>query len=187
VCVQSDAIETTTKTVQKQHLTGPLKNCPMVTESLLSRLVQHLKGRWEERSHLEPWGTSGSTGVRVDSDWWWISEGPEADERLQEWLTVIRDTTESTKTGFLFQQPIWDFDQLAAEHSRGEESLYELPSVRYTGTLKYTEDLMLVVILDEPLTADSPLTLSKGAFPHMLGVKVQQTDCADSAHVADLP
>ena len=45
----------------------------------------------------------------MDSEWWWISEDPEADERLREWLTVIRDATESMKTGFLFQQPIWDF------------------------------------------------------------------------------
>lgn len=40
------------------------------------------------------------------------------------------------------------------EHAGGEESLYELPSARYTVTLKYTEDLMSVVILDEPLTAE---------------------------------
>ncbi len=99
---------------------------------------------------------SEQTGAtpRVDSEWWWISEDPEADERLREWLTVIRDATESMKTGFLFQQPIWDFEKLAAEHAGGEESLYELPSARYIVTLKYTEDLMSVVILDEPLTAE---------------------------------
>ncbi len=74
---------------------------------------------------------------------------------------MIRDTTESTKTGFLFQQTIWDFDQLAAEHALGEESLYELPSVRYTVTLKYTKDRMSVVILDEPLTVEGGNRCSK--------------------------
>ena len=53
-----------------------------------------------------PWGIIGSMGTRVDSEWWWVSEGMEAVERLRDWMTVLENTAESMKSEFLFQKSL---------------------------------------------------------------------------------
>ena len=66
-------------------------------------------------------------GIRVDSEWWWVSEDTGAEECLRQWMMVIQDTAESMKSGFLFHQPMWGWDQLEQGLEEGGGVLTQLP------------------------------------------------------------
>ena len=100
-----------------------------------------------------PWGNVGSMGIRVDSEWWWVSEDTGAAECLREWITIIQSTAESMEIGFLFQQPTWGWGQLEQRLEEGGVDLSATPR-DVTVTLVYAEDLTSVAgILSTPVPA----------------------------------
>ncbi len=89
-------------------------------------------------------GNIGSMGIRVDSEWWWVSEDTGAEKCLRQWMTVILDKAESMKTGFLFHQPMWGWDQLEQGLEEGGGGPHAAPRNNVTVTLVYTKDLTSV-------------------------------------------
>jgi hypothetical protein len=68
-------------------------------------------------------------------------------------MTVIRDTSESMKTGFLFHQPMWGWDQLEQRLKKDGVGPHAAPRNNVTVTLVYGKDLTSVGrILSVPLT-----------------------------------
>jgi hypothetical protein len=108
VRIQVDAIEATAKVIQQATRTWISRRRPdddgRQMEQNGNALQQHESG--EDQGETS-WGNIVSMGIRVDSEWWWVSEDTGAEECLRQWMTVIRDTTESMKTGFLFHQAMW--------------------------------------------------------------------------------
>ena len=155
VRVQTDAIETTAKVIQQATRAWIGRRRPdddgRQIEENGNAPQEHESG---EDQGEAPWGNIGSMGIRVDSEWWWVSEDTGAEECLREWMTVIRDTAESMKTGFLFHQPMWGWDQLEQGLEEGGVGPHAAPRNNVTVTLVYTEDLTSVGrILSAPVTA----------------------------------
>ncbi len=121
VRVQADAIEATAKVIQQVTRTWIGRRRPdddgRQIEQNGNAPQEHEYGEDRGEAH---WGNIGSMGIRVDSEWWWVSEDTGTEECLQEWMTIIRDTAESMKAGFLFHQPMWGWDQLEQGPDRWE-------------------------------------------------------------------
>ena len=145
VSVQADAIEATTRIIQQATRAWADRNRPHGDERHTRQLGETPPEQERGKNRREaPWGNIGSMGIRVDSEWWWVSEGTEATARLRDWITVLENTAESMRSGFLFQKPKWGCGQIG---KGGEEcgSNYQADLIdKVTVTLVRTEDLAAV-------------------------------------------
>jgi hypothetical protein len=154
VRVQTDTIEDTAKVIQQVTRTWIGRKR---TDDDGRQIEQNGNAPQEHESDEDqggtPWGNIGSMGIRVNSEWWWVSEDTGAEECLRQWMTVIRDTAESMKTGFLFHQTMWGWDQLEQGLEEGGVGPHTAPRNNVTVTLVYTKDLTSMDrILSAPVT-----------------------------------
>ena len=95
VSVQADVIETTTRIIQQETRSWSDRNRPHGDEIHTGQLGETPQDQERGENQREtPWGNIGSMGIRVDSEWWWVSEGTEAAEHLRNWMTVLENTAE---------------------------------------------------------------------------------------------
>ncbi len=93
VSVQADAIEVTTRIIQQATRTWADRNRSHGDERHTRQLDETTPEQERGENQREaPWGNIGSMGIRVDSEWWWVSEGAEATARLRDWMTVLENT-----------------------------------------------------------------------------------------------
>jgi len=156
VGVQADAIETTAKVIQQATQTWVSSRRPEGDGGLMEpNETASPKREGCQKQEEAPWGNVGSMGIRIDSEWWWVSEGMGAAECLREWIEVVQSTAESMEMGFLFQQPTLGWGQSEQGPVEGGVGL-PATSGDVTVTLVYAEDLTSVAgILSTPVHTEN--------------------------------